>query len=221
MSPAVRQKDAKDRGDGMRAEAGDGTCPGCGTTGARPGQLVCRGCFAPFALMPAAADHDPDATDALPRVEEAAEPAVAGRPGAAGASGGQAGAAESEHTRIINVIPGALRGAEQTRRDAPGRALRLSFPSGEIVAVELGEHIRLGREPQLCPAVSFLAVHDNLSRLHATVGVELDGAAWIVDEGSTNGTFVHGYRLGSGERAPLRPGDKIRLAADVNIRVMP
>lgn len=208
----------------MRAQAGIGPCPECGTTGAQPGQLVCRGCFVPFALMdprrkpadpadpsepavagPAAGTGaDPDATDALPQVGRA-------RPVPA----------ELEHTRIINVIPGALPRAAQTRRDAPARALRLTFPSGEIVAVQLGEQIRLGREPQFCPAVAFLAVHDNLSRLHATVGVELDGSAWIVDEGSTNGTFVHGYRLAARERATLRPGDKVRLAADVNIRVMP
>jgi hypothetical protein len=154
----------------------------------------------------AAADaEDPDATDVLPQV---------------GPQGHAPAPAEAEHTRIINVIPGALPRTAQTRRDAPARALRLSFPSGEIVAVPLGEQIRLGREPQLCPAVAFLAAHDNLSRLHATVGVELDGSAWIVDEGSTNGTFVHGYRLAVRERAPLRPGDKVRLAADVNIRVM-
>jgi hypothetical protein len=201
----------------MRAEADIGPCPECGTTGAQPGQLVCRGCLVPFALRPAArepaegpgagpathAGGDPDATDALPQ------------------AGHGAVAADSEHTRIINVIPGALPRSAKTRRDAPARALRLSFPSGEIVAVQLGEQIRLGREPQFCPAVAFLAAHDNLSRLHATVGVELDGSAWIVDEGSTNGTFVHGYRLTARERASLRPGDKVRLAADVTIRVMP
>ncbi|MEE4545519.1 FHA domain-containing protein [Streptomyces sp. V4-01] len=200
----------------MRAQADAGTCPECGTTGAQAGQLVCRGCFVPFALMPAArgpaagpvgpnarAGGDPDATDALPQ------------------AGQGAAAADSEHTRIINVIPGALPRSAKTRRDAPARALRLSFPSGEIVAVQLGEQIRLGREPQFCPAVAFLAAHDNLSRLHATVGVELDGSAWIVDEGSTNGTFVHGYRLTARERASLRPGDKVRLAADVTIRIMP
>ncbi len=64
-------------------------------------------------------------------------------------------------------------------------------------------------------------MHDNLSRLHAIVAVETDGSAWIADEGSTNGTFVHGYRLAAEERAPLRPGDTVRLAADVTVRVLP
>jgi len=50
--------------------------------------------------------------------------------------------------------------------------------------------------------------------------VEVDGSAWISDESSTNGTFVHGYRLAPGEQAPLRPGDTIRLASDVTVRVL-
>jgi hypothetical protein len=175
-------------------------CPECGTDGVQPGQLVCRGCFVPFSLMTPVRDRDddPDPTAVLPQVDP-----------------------DSEQTRIINMIPGALPRAAQTRREAPPQALRLSFPGGEIVLVEPGGSIRLGRDPHLCPAVGFLAVHDNLSRLHATVGVEADGSAWITDVGSTNGTYVHGYRLVAGQQTPLRPGDRIRLAADVNVQVLP
>lgn len=183
----------------MAEETGVGSCPECGTTGVQPGQLLCRGCFVPFSLMTPARDegHDPDPTAVLPQVEP-----------------------DAEHTRVMNLIPGSLPRQAQTRRDAPPRALRLRFPSGEIVPVEPGVRIRLGRDAQYCPAVSFLAVHDNLSRLHATIAVEPDGSAWITDEGSTNGTWVHGYRLATDERAPLRPGDTFRLAADVTVRVL-
>lgn len=184
----------------MSKKTATGVCPECGTAGAQPGQLVCRGCLVPFSLMtppPRNGADDPDPTAVLPQVDP-----------------------DAEHTRILTVNAGLLPRPALTRRDTPPRALRLSFPSGEIVPVEPGVRIRLGRDPQLCPAVAFLAVHDNLSRLHATVGVEADGTAWIADEGSTNGTFAHGYRLGPGDRAPLRPGDKIRLAADVNVHVL-
>lgn len=183
----------------MPEKTGTGVCPECGAAGAQPGQLVCQGCFVPFSLMTPVrdGDEDPDPTAVLPQVDP-----------------------DSQLTRVINLIPGALPRPAQTRRDVPPRALRLRFPSGEIVPVEPGVRMRLGRDPQLCPAVSFLAVHDNLSRLHATVAVENDGAAWITDEGSTNGTFVHGYRLAADERATLRPGDTIRLAADVTVRVL-
>lgn len=204
----------------MRVDEGAGPCPECGTTGAHAGQLVCRGCLVPFALMrppyqpaePAApaepaepaggakGTSDPDATDALPQV---------------GAPHGR----EAEHTRVIQVIPGSLSRATQTRRDAPSRALRLCFPGDETVTVEPGGRVRLGRDPRLCPAVKFLAAHDNLSRLHATFGVEADGSAWITDEDSTNGTFVHGYRLKALEPAAVRPGDTVRLAADLTVRI--
>ncbi|MFI0719665.1 FHA domain-containing protein [Streptomyces sp. NPDC021203] len=99
--------------------------------------------------------------------------------------------------------------------------MRLHFPDGEIVEVAAGYSIRLGRDPQLCPAVTFLARRDNLSRVHAWVGVETDGSAWITDEDSTNGTFVRGYRLTPNEATPLRPGDTFRLAADVHVNVLP
>ncbi|SEN38361.1 FHA domain-containing protein [Actinacidiphila rubida] len=223
----------------MREDEGAGPCPECGTTGAHAGQLVCQGCLVPFALMRPVrhatggaeyagearggtdagyAGHaddavdaqgrehaddmgdDMDATDALPQV------------------GGPAGR-EAEHARVIRLIPGALQRAAQTRRDAPSQALRLCFPGDETVTVEPGGRVRLGRDPRLCPAVKFLAAHDNLSRLHATFGVEADGSAWITDEDSTNGTFVHGYRLKALEPAAVRPGDTVRLAADLTVRI--
>lgn len=183
----------------MPEQTGTGTCPECGIAGVLPGQLLCRGCFVPFSLMTPVrgGEHDPDPTAALPQVDP-----------------------DAEHTRIINLIPGALPRPAQTRRDEPVRALRLRFPDGEIVPVEPGARVRLGRDPQLCPEVGFLAKHDNLSRRHATVGVESDGSGWITDEGSTNGTFVRGYRLAPRTREPLHPGDTIRLAADVTVRVL-
>lgn len=183
----------------MRETRDAGPCPECGTEGAHPGQLVCQGCFVPFALMRPVRDavEDQDATDALPQISQ-----------------------EPEHTRLIHHIPGALARTAQTRRDTPTQALRLKFPGDETVVVEPGVRIRLGRDPRLCPAVKFLATRDNLSRLHATFGVEADGSAWITDEGSTNGTFVHGYRLAPLEPAALRPGDTVRLAADVVVRIM-
>jgi FHA domain-containing protein len=185
----------------MQNKTPTGVCPECGTVGTQSGQLVCQGCLVPFLLMTPPSrkgDDDPDPTAVLPQIDP-----------------------DAEHTQILARPPRLMPRPAQTRRDTPPRALRLAFPSGEIVPVEPGVRIRLGRDPQLCPAVAFLAAHDNLSRLHATVGVDADGTAWIADEGSTNGTFAHGYRLGPGDRAPLRPGDKLRLAADVNVHVLP
>ena len=50
-----------------------------------------------------------------------------------------------------------------------------------------------------------------VSRIHCKVGFE-DGAGYIEDLGSSNGTFVNGNRYGKGERTKLEPGDKVKIA---------
>jgi pSer/pThr/pTyr-binding forkhead associated (FHA) protein len=50
---------------------------------------------------------------------------------------------------------------------------------------------------------------DGLSRLHATI-YEDDGRVWIVDENSSNGTFVNGSPVQSGG-TPIRHGDSIKI----------
>ncbi|MFG1808331.1 FHA domain-containing protein [Streptomyces sp. NPDC049040] len=213
----------------MREEQGVGSCPECGTPGSFTGQLVCQGCYVPFALMAAvhaAAEPPPFLTAPTVRLARPGAP----RPAAAGPDTPEAAppraeppraAAEAEYTRLTNLVPGARPGSERTRREASVHALRLCFPGGDVVEVAAGFSIRLGRDPQLCPAVVFLADRDNLSRIHARVGLETDGTAWITDEDSTNGTYVGGYRLATNQRAPLRPGDTFRLAADVHVSVLP
>lgn len=56
-----------------------------------------------------------------------------------------------------------------------------------------------------------------LSRLHATVYRE-DSRVWIVDENSSNGTFVNGERVQAGG-TPLYDGDTIRIGHYTNIKV--
>jgi len=191
---------------------GGGSCPGCGAEVVRPGQLVCQGCYVPFALMPArpGGADDPDPTSLQPEALEAPQ---------AGPGG------ETTPTPGCWPVRPPVRPSRRhrggTRRETPPLALRLRFPGGQTVSVEPGEHIRLGREPRLCPAVAFLAGHDNLSRPHATVAVAPDGSATVTDEGSTNGTYVRGYRLAAQEPAPLLPGDTLRLAADVKVSALP
>ena len=50
---------------------------------------------------------------------------------------------------------------------------------------------------------------DGLSRLHATIYRE-DGRVWIVDENSSNGTFVNGEPVAPAG-TPLRNGDLINI----------
>ena len=58
---------------------------------------------------------------------------------------------------------------------------------------------------------------DGLSRLHATVYREGDNV-WIVDENSTNGTFVNGAQV-QGAGTPLSDGYIIRIGNHTNMRV--
>jgi FHA domain/Transglycosylase SLT domain len=58
---------------------------------------------------------------------------------------------------------------------------------------------------------------DGLSRLHATIYNE-DGRIWVVDENSSNGTFVNGEKVGfSGEA--LSAGDVIRIGHVTDLRL--
>lgn len=202
--PGVRQRRRPPRATGLpgllRALRADGTRPLRGPHG-RGGPHGRRGAHRlGETAQPADARPEPDASpepDARPEPEP-----------------------HPDHTRVIGRLANTEAGSARTRRDGPSRALRLSFPGGQVVEVEPGRQVRLGRERRLCPAVGFLAAHDNLSRLHATVRVEPDGSASLTDEGSTNGTYLHGYRLPPHEPAVLNPGDAIRLAADVTVRVL-
>ncbi len=62
------------------------------------------------------------------------------------------------------------------------------------------------------PAADLVLLDDLLvSRDHAFVG-QAEGACWIEDRGSTNGTRVDGELLASNRKRPLKPGNLIQVA---------
>jgi pSer/pThr/pTyr-binding forkhead associated (FHA) protein/S1-C subfamily serine protease len=73
--------------------------------------------------------------------------------------------------------------------------------------VPSAESARFGRDPDL----EFPCDPDDdvVSSLHALVRREADGAWWLEDAGSTNGTWLNGRRIGPPER--LRAGDRFTL----------
>jgi len=73
--------------------------------------------------------------------------------------------------------------------------------------VPSAESARFGRDPDL----EFPCDPDDdvVSSLHALVRREADGAWWLEDAGSTNGTWLNGRRIGPPER--LRTGDRFTL----------
>ncbi len=66
-----------------------------------------------------------------------------------------------------------------------------------------------------------LEIHEEISRRHAQF-VASDGAWFIVDLGSSNGTFLDGERLPAKEKIPIRNGQRIMFSpvfqADIRIR---
>jgi hypothetical protein len=97
-------------------------------------------------------------------------------------------------------------------------SLFVQFSSGEL-QVSAGQELVLGRDPVHSPVAGTFTRFDNVSRRHATLGIDGGGQAWIRDERSTNGTFVNDRRLQPGEQTSLRDGDSLRLAADARGQV--
>ena len=93
-----------------------------------------------------------------------------------------------------------------------GTGFVLRFPWG---IEPLEGTLRVGRSPSFSLLARRLHPrYDNVSNRHAELRHE-EGRLLVVDLGSTNGTFVNERRIS--ERAPVevRPGDRLRFAADL------
>ncbi|MCO6510931.1 MAG: FHA domain-containing protein [Aridibacter famidurans] len=93
--------------------------------------------------------------------------------------------------------------------------LILTF-SGDDGAVEIpveGDRFSFGRGSDANQRFD----DSGLSRLHATIYRE-DSRVWIVDENSSNGTFVNGEKVEAGG-TPLYDGDTVRIGHHTNIKV--
>lgn len=92
----------------------------------------------------------------------------------------------------------------------------LRSPSGS------GRSIRMQRGSLLigASAASDLRLDiGEISGRHALIERDPQGALFISDQGSTNGTFVDGQRLERGQRAPLRLGQVVAVSTKVELRI--
>ncbi|WP_051731701.1 FHA domain-containing protein [Kitasatospora phosalacinea] len=188
------------------------TCSSCGLE-AEDGDLVCRGCAGnlsrPAVGCPPAAGARPAPEEPHRRCPHCGAPVVV-------------------PTNRVCVVcqrmldeappPAGEDASRATRRDVPAVVLRIRFGAAERT-VPPGGTLLLGRAPAAGATRGLLERHDNVSRRHATVGLEPDGTAWVRDEHSTNGTFVNEVPAVAGARTPLRDGDVLRLAADCTLGV--
>ncbi|WP_198358015.1 MULTISPECIES: FHA domain-containing protein [unclassified Streptomyces] len=108
--------------------------------------------------------------------------------------------------------------ALRTTLEPRASTLHLSFTTGSV-SVQPGQEVTLGRDPRHTSASPRLAAFDNVSRTHATVGLTREGAAWLRDEGSANGTWADEEPVPAGEIRPLHDGSVIRLASNVRAGV--
>lgn len=209
------------------------SCPYCGASN-QEGEQLCQDCFRRLPVQaPHPADAEPEPA-ADPDAEPAAEPApdADAAPGAdpdadpeAGLDAGPEADADAEPEETPNcphcgaeVPDPANRVCVECHEPLRGvRSLRLSFPGGEVT-VRSGQTVALGRDPAGSPVAGVFADRDNVSRLHATLGIDDDGA-WVRDERSTNGTYVNDVPVPAGIRVTLAAGDTLRLAADLSATV--
>lgn len=86
-------------------------------------------------------------------------------------------------------------------------------------SVEVGDDpLEIGRgspEPAIAAALADL---DIVSRQHAEI-IRHDGAVWLRDVASSNGTFVNDRRLEPHRPVLVRPGDAIRLGSSVHLEL--
>ncbi len=95
----------------------------------------------------------------------------------------------------------------QSNTEAPGRTW--NFTSNDMP-------YRIGRGGTSDFPVKIDLKDLGVSSVHATIQFS-NGQYWIVDEGSTNGTFVNGDRLKPAQRRVLENGQIIRLGANIEL----
>lgn len=101
--------------------------------------------------------------------------------------------------------------------EMPAEPLRLLLPKGRGEYLCTKPSVKIGRNADcdIC-----LREIPTLSRYHAEIFCR-EGAWYIRDTNSVNGTYLNGQRLAPGAVQPLGVGDQIRLAADVTLEILP
>lgn len=118
---------------------------------------------------------------------------------------GETGAALDDSSKTLRFAE-RVEGARAALADLDGNA-----EAGRDV-VELFGTTSIGRSRRSAGLVLQAdRVESPVSRLHCTV-LEEDGAFFLRDDQSANGTYLNGIRLAPKERHPLKDGDEIRLA---------
>lgn len=100
---------------------------------------------------------------------------------------------------------------------APRRGPRLVTCGTTLDLIE-ARPLPVGRDDDY-PTADVFRSRTNVSRYHAVI--RFDGRSlFVIDTQSTNGTFVNDRRIPPDTEYEIRPGQKLRLAADVDIDIL-
>jgi hypothetical protein len=182
------------------------SCPDCGVK-VQPEDLICFRCGA---NLPHTAEPDDDLP--TPTISQRYIAAGSGAPDPA-AYCPNCGSPVSDAADVVCPTCGNALPTGRRRRISPV-VMRITFPTGNV-DIPAGTSVLLGRDPAESLVAAAFDRFDNVSRRHATIRVDDFGHASIMDENSTNGTYVNDDRVLPGTEVRLVDGDRVRLAADV------
>jgi class 3 adenylate cyclase len=103
--------------------------------------------------------------------------------------------------------------SEGSRTELPDDVLVLAASDGRVIKVRDGEVVgrtAVGRE--------VLDIHEEISRRHAQF-VRTEGAWFVVDLNSSNGTFLEGERIRPGEKTLIRDGQQVMISPVFQARI--
>ena len=128
--------------------------------------------------------------------------------------------AEIRATRFAEEVLGERSASLPPPVDPPGRARRRAglvlLPSGEHFSLSETEETSIGRFDRstgIALDIDFteLDTERTLSRRHATIVRDGDGFYLREDTSTSNGTYLRGNRIKTGERNELNDGDEVRF----------
>ena len=112
--------------------------------------------------------------------------------------------AQEDQDKTVLVDDRATSGSASDRPAAPSRAPSAGSLPDTVYWLSDGRVLAIGRAPD-----NDVCIPDqSVSQHHARVGVTAEGAIFIEDLGSTNGTYVNGEKI---TRQTLRDGDKVLI----------
>ncbi|OZF29164.1 hypothetical protein CH296_18120 [Rhodococcus sp. 14-2496-1d] len=129
---------------------------------------------------------------------------------------------ESEPQAVVPPPPDPRKNpvvpSPRTTLDPSGSRGKLRLVTcGTMLVLDAGQSLPVGRDDDY-PTADVFRSRTNVSRYHAVI--RFDGQRLLVtDTQSSNGTFVNDKKIPPDTEYEVRPGQKLRLAADVDIDI--